>query len=118
MLDQQEFSDRIFSFHREILALADTDDITQIAVTADRLERLNYAPPVHLSLHNFLNLTSSQVIDEINRITQESQEAWDNPLEQKLQKISILVFYYKELIELRHGTAEAWDEVDELYVHD
>ena len=36
----------------------------------------------------------------------------------RVQFITVLIFYYKKLLELRRGNPEAWDEVDELYVHD
>lgn len=118
MTKQTDFPESIATLIQEVVAIATAETPAQINTTADRLERLNYAPPVHLSLDVFLHLTSTQVIDEIGRINKEAPNSERNSLDQKLQKISILVFYYKELSELRRGTAEAWDEVDELYVHD
>jgi hypothetical protein len=36
----------------------------------------------------------------------------------RVQFITVLIYYYKKLLELRKGNPEEWDEVDELYVHD
>jgi len=36
----------------------------------------------------------------------------------RLQFISVLIYYYKQLVLLRQGNPDAWNEVDEVYVHD
>jgi hypothetical protein len=38
--------------------------------------------------------------------------------DQRLQHISVLLFYFKKLLALRAGDPGEWDEIDELYVHD
>ena len=97
-----------------------------IEETASRLEGFNYGPPVLIPVADFLRCSKEQMLLEIDRIANlPDDELVDtdsargkNSLELKLQHISIMVFYFKELVELRGGVPEAWDEVDELYVHD
>lgn len=97
-----------------------------IEETATRLEGLNYAPPVTIKLAVFLRLTKESLLGEIDRIlAMPDHEACalapDEPKkceDLRLQFISVMIFYYRQLIQLRAGDPEAWDEVDEIYVHD
>lgn len=103
--------------------LAESDIIEK---TAARLERLNYAPALIIPVSVFLRLTPNALLGEIDKIlAMPDQEACalapDDPQkcqDLRLQFISVLVFYYKQLDQLRQGDPDAWDEVDEVYVHD
>ena len=114
MTDKLNFSRKVESLRQVLHSYKDMNDATIIDSVANRLLSLNYTPPVHLPQELFLHMTSTEVDAEISRLSE--KEVLD--LEKTIQTISILVYYFKELTELRRGTAEAWDEVDELYVHD
>lgn len=126
MLEQREFFEKLGVLQDEIKALNDSNDKALIEETASRLEGFNYGPPVLLPVADFLRCSKEQMLLEIDRIANlpddelvDADSAKDkNSLELKLQHISVMVFYFKELVELRCGVPEAWDEVDELYVHD
>lgn len=126
MLNQEEFSEKVAGVQEEVRALGDTDDGSVIEETASRLEGFNYGPPVLMPVSEFLRCSKERLLVEIDHIVNLSESdlaAMDstsgkNSRELKLQHISVMVFYYKELVDLRRGVPEAWDEVDELYVHD
>ncbi len=126
MLNQEEFSEKVAGVQEEVRALGDTDDGSIIEETASRLEGFNYGPPVLMPVSEFLRCSKERLLVEIDHIVNLSESdlaAMDstsgkNSRELKLQHISVMVFYYKELVDLRRGVPEAWDEVDELYVHD
>ena len=114
MIDKLDFTRQVESLRQVLSNYKDMDNRTIIDSVANRLLGLNYAPPVHLPQDLFLHITSTDVNTEINRLA--GQEGIDR--ENTLQTMSILVYYFKEITELRRGTPEAWDDVDELYVHD
>lgn len=127
MLSEHEFYEKLGVLQDEIRALEDCDDPVNIEQTALRLEGFNYAVPVLLPVPDFLRCTQQDLLLAIGRIVKLSDNELPvgtepaeggNGWELKLQHISVLVFYFKELVELRCGVPEAWDEVDELYVHD
>lgn len=126
MLEQDEFFEKLGALQDEIKALNDINDKALIEETASRLEGFNYGPPVLIPVAGFLRSSKEQMLLEIDRIANlpddelaDTDSAKDkNSLELKLQHISVMVFYFKELVELRGGVPEAWDEIDELYVHD
>lgn len=126
MLEQSEFLEKLGVLQDEIKALDDINDKALIEETASRLEGFNYGPPVLMPVADFLRCSKEQMLLEIDRIANlpddelvDTASAKDkNSLELKLQHISVMVFYFKELVDLRGGVPEAWDEVDELYVHD
>ena len=125
MLNQNDFFEKLDVLKNEVRELDDRDQPV-IEETAARLEGFNYGPPVLLPVAQFLRCTKEKMLLEIDRIARlpESELADNesaeekNSWELKLQHISVLVFYFKELVELRRGQPEAWDEIDELYVHD
>ncbi len=125
MLTQDEFLEKLDVLQNEVRALDDGDQ-TVIEETASRLEGFNYGPPVLLPVSEFLRCTKEKMLLEIDRVASLSDsELVDNDStegknswELKLQHISVMVFYFKELVDLRCGVPEAWDEIDELYVHD
>ena len=126
MLEQSEFLEKLGVLQDEIKALDDINDKALIEETASRLEGFNYGPPVLMPVADFLRCSKEQMLLEIDRIANlpddelvDTASAKDkNSLELKLQHISVMVFNFKELVDLRGGVPEAWDEVDELYVHD
>lgn len=126
MAKEQSFDVQVQLFKDEVENLDDKASADLIEKTAVRLEKLNYSPPVMLSLASFLRLTKNTLLEEIERIlAMPDQEACalapDEPKkceDLRLQFISVEIFYYKKLMLLRQGDPEAWDEVDELYVHD
>ena len=125
MLTKQEFAENVQQLIAEVQGMTDIDDPQTIAETAARLKSLNYAPPVGGALDTFLSYTTSGLVREIERIAalpddqvEPAPAPGEGVLDIKLQRISLLVFYFRELAELRRGVPEAWDEVDELYVHD
>lgn len=126
MLNQHDFFKKLGVLQDDIKLLGKSDDLAVIEDTATRLEGFNYTPPVKIPVDQFLRCTTDQMLLEIDKIARQPDEErvsqssaeTEHDWERKLQHISILAFYYKELVALRNGVPEAWDEVDELYVHD
>jgi hypothetical protein len=125
MLTQDEFLKKLDVLQNEVRALDDRDQAV-IEETASRLEGFNYGPPVLLPVTEFLRCTKEKMLLEIDRVAilsdselvDNDSAGEKNSWELKLQHISVMVFYFKELVDLRCGVPEAWDEIDELYVHD
>jgi DNA mismatch repair ATPase MutS len=125
MLNQEDFNEKVTQLKEEIKRITDVDDHAVIEETASRLKGVNYAPPILGDRDFFLNCTSKELLDEIDRIidtseseTISSEKEEHQRLQIKLQHVSVLVFYFKELADLRRGLPEAWDEIDELYIFD
>lgn len=126
MVLQDDFTTKVSRLKNEILELNDEAHIATIEETATRLEGLNYSPPISIHLATFLRLTGNTLILEIDKILDMPDEeacalAPDDPSkcqDLRIQFISVLLFYFKQLIRLRNGDVDAWDEVDEMYVHD
>lgn len=126
MLGKEECLEKIEAVKDDIRKMSDIDEPEMLNDTATRLKGLNYTPPVSVPLNTFLHLTTTELLAEIDRISllpdgeMPHLEGGENlgPWDIKLEHISVLVFYFKELAELRRQVPEAWDEVDELYVHD
>lgn len=124
--ERRTLGQKIAGFLREIHNLADDFDHRIIEETAIRLEGFSFAPPVITSIDKFLRFDRRGLLDEIDRIASlpDSEACAIEPGTQlscddiKVQHISVLVFYYKKLLELRRGNVEEWDEIDELYIHD
>jgi len=126
MAENMAFERQVSDLTGEVRQLDDTADAGVIDETANRLAGLNYSPPVITPLNIFLRLQNKQLLAEIDRIldmpeAQACALAADDSVkcdELRVQYITVLIFYYKKLLELRRGNPEAWDEIDELYVHD
>ncbi len=121
------------TFEQQIDVLRDqvrrlNDNVTDETVeqTAIRLKGLNFSPPVITPLDDFLRMRRGELLAEIERIlampdAQACALAPDNTKkceDLRVQFITVLIYYYSKLIQLRQGNPEEWDEVDELYVHD
>ena len=126
MVQKDDFIDKVTLLKNEILGLGEEAPIINIEATATRLEGLNYSPPISIDLATFLRLTRKTLIVEIDKILDMPDKeacalAPDDPgkcQDLRIQFISVLLFYFKQIIRLRSGDVEAWDEVDEMYVHD
>ena len=126
MTNEQTFSEQIDHIKETVRNLRDDIGPDAIEETALRLEKLNYAPPVIIPQATFLRLTKATLLGEIDKIlAMPDQEACalapDEPKkcqDLRIQFISVQIYYYKILSSLRQGDVDAWDEVDELYVHD
>ncbi len=126
MLSKLECIKKIEALRDDIRVMTDIDEADKVNETAARLKGLNYTPPVSVGLDTFLTYTTAGLVREIDRIVDlpEAKMAHLGGNEKtgiwaiKLEHISVLVFYFKELAALRRQVPEAWDEVDELYVHD
>ncbi len=126
MLNQADFFKKLGELQDEVKSLDDSGDPKVIEETAARLEGFHYGPPVFMPVADFLRCTKDQLLLEIDRIARlpdsevETQESLkdENSWDLKLRHIAVMIFYFKELVPLRRGVPEAWDEIDELYVHD
>lgn len=126
MVDNSEFLYKIAELMDELRAVAENSDQQVIEETAQRLEGFNYAPTVVLPVPQFLRIKKVELLEEIEQIVSFSEEKIyelspgdsRNFLDLKIQYISTMIYYFKQLATLRRGDPEAWDEVDELYVHD
>ena len=125
MSNEISFDDRIKSLKQEVQSFPETPEKV-IEETASRLKGLHYSPPISIDIYLFLRLSKTALLEEIDKILAMSDQeactlAPDNPgkcRDIRLQTISVLVYYYRQLIRLREGEPEAWEEVDEMYVHD
>lgn len=126
MISTSEFLYKVAELQDELRAVVDLADARLIEDTATKLEGLNYAPTVVLPVGQFLRMKKLDLLEKIEEIILLSDEevyekSPGDPRsygEIKLQFIATLVYYFKQLARLRRGVPEAWDEVDELYVHD
>ena len=125
MLSKKEFEEKVNQLKKEVKELNGVDDESVIEETAQRLLGFHYGPPVYMAVEKFLHSSRNELISEIDRIIGLPEDElkteaveWPGEWEVKLQHISVLVFYFRELAELRLGIPEAWDEIDEIYVHD
>lgn len=121
-----DFLYKVAALQDDLRTVTDVADPKVIEETAKRLEGLNYAPTVILAVDRFLRMKKLELLEKIEDIIILSdEEVYElspgdprNYYDLKLQYISALVYYFKQLVQLRKGSPEAWDEVDELYVHD
>ena len=126
MTNESGFEQKVAQLKQKVRSLSDDAEAPIIEETAQRLEKLNYAPPVIISIDKFLRLTKDSLLEEIDRIlalpdAEACALAPDEPKkcqDLRLQFISVQIFYYEKLLLLRKGDIETWDEIDELYVHD
>ena len=126
MTHERGFEEMVEQLKQKVRNMADDADTALSEETAQRLERLNYARPVIISIDKFLRLTRDSLLEEIDRIlalpdAEACALAPDEPKkcqDLRLQFISVQIFYYEKLLLLRPGDLETWDEIDELYVHD
>lgn len=126
MTAELDFETRVEELKDKVRGFKNDAGSATIEETAERLEKLNYAPPVIIPLGRFLRLTKDSLLEEIDRILAlPDQEACalapdDHRKCQdlRLEFISVQIFYFEKLMLLRRGDAETWDEIDELYVHD
>ncbi|WP_419174710.1 hypothetical protein [Desulfosediminicola sp.] len=126
MITASDFLLEVSALQDEVRALNDIADARTVAEVAARLEALNYAPTVVLPLERFLRIRKLELLSEIEKIIVLSDEevyemSPGDPrcsIECKLRYIVALVYYFRQLVQLRKGNPDAWDEVDELYVHD
>lgn len=126
MPDNTEFESKIAEYKRVVTELAEPAGAEVIEQTAQRLESVQYAPPVVLPVPKFLRLTSAGLLAEIDSLLDLPDEeacalAPDEPgrcQDLRLQFISTLIYYFEKLLKLRAGEPEEWDEIDELYIHD
>ncbi len=121
-----EFEEKIKELKDEVAALPGDVAAAEIESTASRLEGFNFTPPIVIDITRFLRLTKTTLLEEIDTIlampdAQACALAPDDPKkcqDLRIQFISVLIYYYKFLVQLREGNLEAWDEIDEVYVHD
>ena len=120
------FEQQIDELRNQVRELDDTIADEIIEQTAIRLKGLNFSPPVITPLDDFLRMRRGDLLAEIERIlampdAQACALAPDNTKkceDLRVQFITVLLYYYTKLSQLRQGNAEEWDEIDELYVHD
>lgn len=121
-----DFLYKVAELQDQLRALTDISDEKTITETAERLEGLNYAPTVIMPVGDFLRIRKIELLEKIEEIiTLSDEQVYElspgdprSYFDIKQQYISALVYYFKQLVQLRRGNPEAWDEVDELYVHD
>ena len=122
----ESFDQQVASLKNKVAELVDDTSDDHVEEIALRLEGLNFAPPVVTPVKLFVRLRNDDLLDEIDRILalpdaeacalapDDSRKCEDL----RIQYITVLIYYYSKLLELRGGNVDEWDEVDELYVHD
>lgn len=127
MPPEKTFRERFTWLLHQAASLEDNFPEEQVQSVASRLQGLNFAPPLVIDNTTFLRLRKQGLLAEIERIGSLPEEqicvlgGVDTSLscdDQRLQHISVLLFYFKKLLALRAGDPGEWDEIDELYVHD
>ena len=122
----QNFTERIQEYTATIRQLPDVDDAARIQYTTKRLEKLHFAPTLILPAENFTSLSKADILAEIDRIANLSEQEMrvsgvqihQDIQETKLEQIGLLVYHFTLLTRLRQDDPEAWDEIDELYGDD
>lgn len=125
-MNTDTFEQQIASLKAKIDRLVDDSSDDHVEEVALRLEGLNFSPPVITPIQFFIRLRNDDLRGEIERIlampdAEACALAPDNTKkceDLRVQFITVLIYYYTKLVELRSGNVEEWDEVDELYVHD
>ena len=126
MQAKETFFDKIGTLKSEIHRLEDILDQAVIDDVALRLEKIQFSPPFTLPVTDFLHVNRHRLFQEIERtIAMKSAEMQalgfekkEDYRQEKLQHIAQLVYYFKQLTLLRQDDSEAWDAIDELYIHD
>ena len=104
----------------------DIHSAEQIASTARDLEGMKYRPVLLVDTPGFLAMTSTDLLNEVTRLTKMSESDWaaagcpPNVSYQdfRAKHIGLLFYHYALLYRLRSGEAKAWDEVYALYEDD
>jgi hypothetical protein len=125
-MSREKFEQQIDSLRKEVALLEDTCSQEHLEETALRLRGLNFTPPVVTPIETFMRMRNQDLLKEIDRLLEmpDAQACALAPDDTKkcedlrVQYITVLIYYYKKLLELRKGNLQEWDEVDELYVHD
>ena len=125
-MSTETFEQQIAALEAKVDILKDDTSDDYVEEVALRLLKLNFAPPVITPIKWFVRLRNDDLKEEIERIlAMPDAEACalapdDNKKceDLRIQYITVLIYYYTKLVELRNGNADEWDEVDELYVHD
>jgi hypothetical protein len=123
---KKTFKQQIVVLQNEVQLLDDDFPGDIVEDTATRLKGLNFTPPVITPIETLLRMRRQELLLEIDRILgmpdgDACALAPDNTKQcedLRVQFITVLIYYYKKIIQLRKGNPEEWDEVDELYVHD
>lgn len=126
MQTEATFLDKVGVLRTEVHQLEDILDKAVIDDVALRLTKINYSPPFTLPVSDFLYLTRHSLFKEIEQalslkapeIQSLGFDSKEDYREEKLRHVAQLVYYFKKLTLLRQDDSEAWDEIDELYIHD
>lgn len=125
-MSPQNFAERIQAYKATIRQLPDVEDAARIQYTVKRLEGLHFAPTLILPLENFTSFSKADILREIDRIANLSEQeiqASGVRIDQDIQatkkeQVGLLVYHFKLLTRLRQDDPTAWDEIDELYGDD
>lgn len=126
MTSASEFLEQVAQLQDDLRLVVDQSDPKIIEETAVKLLSLNYTPTVIVPVSQFLRMKKLDLLAKIEElILLTDEEVYElapgdrrSSLDLKLQFVAALVYYFKQLARLRRDVPEAWDEVDELYVHD
>lgn len=125
-MNSETFEQQIAALKAKVDVLTDDSSDDHVEEVALRLQGVNYAPPVITPIKLFIRMRNDDLKDEIERIlampdAEACALAPDNTQkceDLRVEYITVLLYYYTKLLQLRSGNVEEWDEVDELYVHD
>lgn len=121
MIEKKQYEQHVKELSAEIELIVEQHGADCIEQTASRLEKLQYAPPVPVTVAVFLRLDKTSLQAEVQKIidaVERGEEKTGPVLERCIQSIRVLLYYYRKLQLLRDDDPESWDEIDELYVHD
>ena len=111
MVSASEFLHRVAELQDELRLVVDQGDSKMIEKTAVKLEGLNYAPTVIVPVGQFLRMRKVDLLARIEElILLNDEEVYElAPGDSRSSSDLTLQFI---------AVPEAWDGVDELYVHD
>jgi hypothetical protein len=98
----------IKQIRRELQELPPDIRSEQIEATARRLEAQNYSPMLLVEVPGFLRMRRQELIDTVEELIKTRRE------ELTPQHLSLLLYHYRRLQQLRRDDPEAWDVVNEL----
>jgi len=103
-----EYTKQVLQQIQELPPDLDKDAIEQ---TAERLEAKNWQPMLLTDVPDFLTITRDELYAYIEQLTADRDDLTE-------QHLSLLLYHYRLLQNLRNDKAEAWDEINELMEDD
>jgi hypothetical protein len=125
-MDTKKFNREKEQLLKQAENLVDVTDAARVEKTAETLEGYSYAPTLLWPINNFVRMDKQKLL----RVMREAAEVDDDELikygfdpsgdlqEKRLVQMRTLLNHYRDLLGLRRGDLDAWDQFNELYEDD